>query len=312
MTFEWRPLRESDAAAWARLMAAIAGADGDEDASHASEAEVGESFGDPYRDYEDGSAGIFDGRELIGYGVLTSRPVAEPRHEMRFSGGVHPSFRGKGLGGELLDWAERAARPLHTERFPGRPLSLQSGCVSANTAAVVLHEAHGYQWVRAFQVMFRDLSSPIAQAGLADGLRAEEFTAQRSEDARLVRNEAFRDHWGSTEVPAESWARMRSAGSFRPAYSFVVYEGSEPLGMLISHDHGSDLYIALIGTRTAGRKRGIGTALLSRVLTRAKADGYATASLSVDADSLTGAVGLYERIGFTTKISWSVYDKPLI
>jgi mycothiol synthase len=310
MTFEWRPLRESDASAWADLMAVVAEADGDEEDT--DETEVRESFGDPYRDYEDGSAGIFDGPALIGYGVLTSRPAAEPRHEMRHSGGVHPSFRGKGLGGELLDWAERAARPLHTERFPGRPLSLQSGCVSGNTAAAALHEAHGYQWVRAFQVMFRDLSSPIAPAGFADGLRAEEFTAQRSEDARMVRNEAFRDHWGSTEVPAESWARMRSAGSFRSAYSFVVYEGSEPLGMLISHDHGSDLYIALVGTRAAGRKRGIATALLSQVLARAKADGYATASLSVDAGSLTGAVGLYERVGFTTRVSWSVYDKPLI
>lgn len=310
MTFQWRPLRESDASAWAELMAIVAKADGDEEDE--DETAVVESFGDPYRDYEYGSVGVFDGTALIGYGVLTSRPVAEPRHEMRHSGGVHPSFRGKGIGGELLDWAESTARPLHTERFPGRPLSLQSGCVSGNMAAVALHEARGYQPVRVFQVMIRDLSAPIAEAELADELRAEEFTAQRSEDARLVRNEAFRDHWGSIAVPAESWARMRSASSFRSGFSFVVYEGADPLGMLISHDHGPDLYIALVGTRAAGRKRGIATALVSMALTRAKAAGHATASLSVDADSLTGAVGVYERLGFTTKLSWTVFDKQLM
>ncbi len=30
-----------------------------------------------------------------------------PVHDMRHEGGVHPSYRGRGLGGELLDWAEK-------------------------------------------------------------------------------------------------------------------------------------------------------------------------------------------------------------
>lgn len=309
MTFEWRPLRESDAAAWARLMAIIALADGGEKTE--DETAIEESFGDPYRDFENGSVGIFDGGSLIGYGVLTSRPVADPRHDMRYAGGVHPSFRNKGLGSELLDWAESAARPLHTERFPGRPLGLHSGCESGNAAAADLHAAHGFQPVRVFQTMTRDLSAPVTEAGLPSGLRAEEFTARRSEDARLVRNEAFRDHWGSTETTAESWARMRSASAFRPAYSFVVYEGAEPVGTLLSMDHGRDLYIALVGTRAAGRKRGIATALLSRVLAQAKAGGFETASLSVDTASRSGAVAIYERAGFRPAWSRTVFDKPV-
>jgi hypothetical protein len=36
------------------------------------------------------------------------------------------------------------------------------------------------------------------------------------------------------------------------------------------------------------------------------------ASLSVDSGSPTGAVGLYERVGFTTQDTWIVARKSLI
>jgi ribosomal protein S18 acetylase RimI-like enzyme len=43
----------------------------------------------------------------------------------------------------------------------------------------------------------------------------------------------------------------------------------------------------------------------------AKAAGFATASLGVDAGSPTGAVGLYQRIGFTVTDTWIAERKPL-
>ena len=73
-----------------------------------------------------------------------------------------------------------------------------------------------------------------------------------------------------------------------------------------------DLHIALVGTRAAGRKRGIATALLMTAMSAARADGYDQASLGVDADSLTGAVRLYERVGFTVDQTWIAYRKRLI
>ena len=41
------------------------------------------------------------------------------------------------------------------------------------------------------------------------------------------------------------------------------------------------------------------------------AAGYDQASLGVDADSLTGAVRLYENVGFTVALTWTVYRKRL-
>jgi ribosomal protein S18 acetylase RimI-like enzyme len=150
----------------------------------------------------------------------------------------------------------------------------------------------------------------VAIAGYAPGL---------AEHARLIRNESFRDHWGSIETSAESWAYFLASSAFRPGLSFLAYQGSEPLGMLIGQEYEAyhertgrrDLHIALVGTRAAGRKRGIATALLLTAMSAARANGYDRASLGVDADSLTGAVRLYERAGFTVAHTWTAYRKQL-
>ena len=317
MAFDRRPLAPGDAGDWAALLTAIQHADKSDD--YPSEQDLQEAFGQPDQDFARGSMAIYDGRTMVGYGVLTCRSVAEPVHNMRHEGGVHPSYRGRGFGGELLDWAEQTAVPLHDERFPGRPLSLSSGCLSRNADAVALHEQRGYQPVRWFHSMTRDLSAAIPAAMIPAGVEISGYAPERAEHALLVRNESFRDHWESTETSTQSWARFLASPAFRPGLSFLAYEGSEPLGMLISREHDAynratghrDLHIALVGTRAAGRKRGIATALLMTAMSAARAEGYDQASLGVDADSLTGAVRLYERAGFTVALTWTAYRKQL-
>jgi len=317
MGYDRQPLTPGDAKAWAALLNAIQDADAGDD--YTSEQDLLEGFSRPDQEFATGSIAIYDGSTMVGYGVLTRRTVADPVHDMRHEGGVHPSYRGRGLGGELLDWAEKAAVPLHNDRFPGRPLSLSSGCLSSNAGAVALHEQRGYQPVRWFHSMVRDLSAAIPQAVILPGVQVTGYTPDMADHARLVRNEAFRDHWDSTETSAEAWAYFLATSAFRPAYSFLAYAGSEPIGMVISCEYDAyqartgrrELYIALVGTRAAGRKRGIATALLITAMSAACAAGYDQASLGVDADSLTGAVRLYENVGFTVALTWTVYRKRL-
>ena len=71
-----------------------------------------------------------------------------------------------------------------------------------------------------------------------------------------------------------------------------------------------DLYVPPVGTGRAGRRRGIACALVTRALRTARADGFDTATLDVDADSATGALNLYERIGFAVHDTWIVHTKP--
>ncbi len=126
--------------------------------------------------------------------------------------------------------------------------------------------------------MTRDLSAALPELPVPDGVEVVGFTAERSQDARLVRNESFRDHWGSTETTAEGWANSLSSRAFRPALSFLADAGQEPLGIVLGHEYDAhtettgqrDLYIPVVGTRRAGRGRGIAAALLARALAEAR------------------------------------------
>jgi mycothiol synthase len=317
VSFRRRPIAVADARDWVALLTAIEDADGG--GEYVGEGDLRDRFANPDQDYPRGSIAIYDGAAMVGYGVLNCRGSADPVHDMRHEGGVHPSYRGRGLGAGLLAWAEQAAVPLHHDRYPGRPLTLSSGCLSSSAEAVALHEGRGYQASRWFHSMLRDLSAPLPPAAVPEGVRIVGYRPEMAEHARLVRNESFRDHWGSTEVTAEHWAYLMARDAFRPGLSFLAYEGPEPLGMLVSREHEAyrdktglrDMHIAQVGTRVAGRKRGIATALLATALSAARAGGYDQASLDVDADSLTGAVRLYERVGFTVANTWVAYKKQL-
>jgi ribosomal protein S18 acetylase RimI-like enzyme len=76
-----------------------------------------------------------------------------------------------------------------------------------------------------------------------------------------------------------AWYRL--FGRDRPGYGFVDEQTPE-------------LAIAVVPN---ARGKGVGTALLSALLERARADGYPAISLSVD-PSNAGAIELYERYGF--------------
>ena len=316
--FSWRPIEPGDVGEWAVMLAAVDEADSDPE--HVGEQDLRELFELPDCDFADGSIAAYDGSTMAACAILMARSSADPVHNLRFNAAVHPAYRRRGLGGQVLDWVEKAAVPMHEKRHPGRPLTLHGGSSKGNAGEDALFAARGYRPVRWWYVMRMDLSAAPPAAAVPDGVQITGFTAAASEDARLVRNEAFQDHWGSTETTAETWAHYTSQESFRPAFSYLAYLGGEPVGVLISYEMDAatkvtgtrDLHIGIVGTRRAGRNRGIASALLTRALAAGQAAGFSTSSLFVDGDSLTGAVALYERVGYAVEHTSITQAKELI
>lgn len=114
---------------------------------------------------------------------------------------------------------------------------------------------------------------------------------------------------------------MRSVGSrsFRGGQSYVVLDGETVAAYVNCFEWEADteatgireLYIGQVGTRRAYRGRGLARATLAKVLAEAAQAGYERASLGVDADNPTGALGLYENLGFTTHQKFVSYQLPI-
>jgi mycothiol synthase len=307
--FSWRPIDPSQVSAWSGLLSAVQAADDDDEIL--GEEDLAEEFDDPRLDFARGSLAVFDGDSMVGFTMLQPRSEqavtgADPLYQMRQWGRVHPKYRGLGIGTRLLEWAEQAAIALHSQRFPGQPLSLVGGNLAKVTDAIELLQAAGYQQARWFHSMCRDLTRPIPDAPVPDEVRIVGYEPGMSADALVVRNESFRDHWGSNELDEETWAHHLRSRALRPHLTFLAYLGDKPVGLILSQEYDAynevkglrDVYIATVGVRRIARNRGVATALLAEVMLAASKDGYVTASLGVDADSPTGALGVYERLGF--------------
>ena len=309
----WRPIKPGDVPEWMAMLVAVREADGYPD--HVGEQDLLGLFDLPDCDFGVGSIAAFDASRMVASSFLVTRPAADPAHQLRFEGAVHPAYRRRGLGGQVLEWVEQAAIPVHEKRHPGRPLTLGGRSQSGNAGHDALFAARDYRPVRWWHTMRMDLSAAPPAGPVPAGIEIAGYTPAMLEEARQVRNEAFEDHWGSTEITAESWAHQLRRESFRPEFSYVAYAGGQAVGVVISHEHEMetrDLYIDTVGTRRAGRNRGVASALLSRALADGQAAGFGTSSLLVDGNSLTGAVGLYQRIGYTVDRTSITQAKDLI
>ncbi|WP_146211251.1 GNAT family N-acetyltransferase [Quadrisphaera granulorum] len=309
----WRPLRERDLTRWHTLTQAIEAVDAP--AERYTEDDLRDellagSWKDPA--HRSIAAEDADGA-LVAFGLVDVRPGDVSTVRASLWGGVHPDHRGRGLGRELLTWQCRVGRQLIAAAHGSAPgeLVLHSDERLADRSA--LARAAGFSVRRYHLVMRRLLSgagaSPVPQVDLPDGYRMVPWSPDLDEQVRLAHNEAFADHRGSEPRSREDWQRWVSGHrDARTDWSFVVLtDGPDPevaaytVAFAFEQDWVDGVkegWTGLLGTRRAHRRRGVGAALLAASLRAFQAAGMDAAGLDVDRENPSGALGLYERLGY--------------
>lgn len=248
---------------------------------------------------------------VLAWGMTSLGPGQETRVQSYALGGVHPEWRGRGIGRELLGWQIARSRQqlASTDKaLPGWTLSYQE---ESNTGAVALAQRLGMRLERYFTSMERTISDPIPDIELPDGVSVVPFTSDLAEATRLARNDSFRDHWGSQPTLEERWRQFTEGEEFRPDLSWLAVE-EDPDGrrrvvaLALSTVNEDDWavqgfssgYVALIGVVRDRRGRRLAPACIAALL-RSYADaGLERAILDVDTASPTGANTLYSGMGF--------------
>jgi ribosomal protein S18 acetylase RimI-like enzyme len=315
----WRPLSPADVPALTELMAAVEAVD--RTGEHHSADDVADLLTDPELDLVDGTVGVWDGDLLVAHGIVRTRRAATAEHRVWLRGSVRPRHRGAGVGAALLDRLVRSAALLHGRLHGDLPLVLDVTAAESTEATIALVRRAGFAPRRWFFDMRADLSRPPAPVAEPDGLRLVPYSRDRDEEVRLVRNAAFADHWGTADATPEGWAQHYTGGtSFEPDLSLLAVDAANAVvGFVLSRHYEADtaargvreLWIADLGTLREHRGRGVASALLNRAMTGGFAAGFRSAGLSVDAANPTGALGVYERAGFTVDTRWVTHSLPV-
>lgn len=302
----WRPLTLDDTAAYVRLQEEARVADAGEEVM--TEEVARHELTDPTCPVATNTLALALQDGSLAASIMVHERLHGIDSRRVFLWGVtHPAHRGRGIGSAILAWALARA----DEILAGQPAELvrvvEAFKEVRQADAVALHEAAGFQPARWYVDMRRDLREPLPEMPDLGGLRLEPYLPALAERVRLAHNEAFADHWGSEPLTPEMWGRdFLGDPFFRGDLSFVALDGEEIAGYTVNYVSESDWeatgvregWVGQLGVRRPWRRRGLATALLVRSMEAFRAAGLEAATLGVDAENPTGALGVYERAGF--------------
>lgn len=313
-----RPIDKGDVAAWAVLYAAVEAAEDNGENYDADD--LLEELDDPDLDLAADTLALWSGDQIVGSAVVGCHPGAVETDRVSIGGFVHPDWRRRGLGRRLVAWGAERALVVHRERNPDVPGVLQLGGNVRTPGIAELAAEFGMKPTRYFFNMECDLAQSIPAVTEPEGLRLVPFDPKWDEATRVAHNTAFLDHWGSNPRGEALWKQwVTGARAFRGPMSWLALDGDEVVSYALGYEYVADteatgirdLYVGQVGTLREYRGRGLARTVLASALAAAKADGFQRASLGVDAENPTGALGLYERLGFVTKRKFVAYNKPM-
>jgi ribosomal protein S18 acetylase RimI-like enzyme len=180
-------------------------------------------------------------------------------------------------------------------------------------------ERTGYEPIRHFfEMLKRDVDS-TAEDALPAGLELRpviDGDMRRIFDAEA---EAFRDHWGHREWSDEIFAELVSDPDLDTSLWRVAWDGDEVAGVVTTFVFAEEnatlglsrAWLAHVSVRRPWRRRGLASALILSACVGLRERGIAEAALGVDSANLTGALGLYENLGFAVARRATTYRRAL-
>lgn len=239
--------------------------------------------------------------------------------EFRLGGAVDPEWRKRGIGTALLADNERRARALAATHLTDRPLAFGAFSGEHQAGAIAMLLGAGYREVRYFFDMERPTLDEVPEVPLPDGIEVRPITPDLYRRVWAADVEAFRDHWGGFDTSDAALQRYLDAPDNDPSLWVIAFDGDEIAGGVINTIYAEENralgkrrgWLDSVFTRRPWRRRGLARALIARSLVVLRDRGMTSAMLGVDAENPSGALGLYESVGFATVKRFTAWRKPM-
>jgi mycothiol synthase len=267
-----------------------------------------------------------DPRRDIVLAAVDGRPVAYgiAMREMQddvavyYTGGrVRPEFRRRGIGRSLLRRNESRLRDIAAEHKEDVTRAFGSWSIDDEGGAAALLRSEGYEPVRYGFGMIRATLDDLPESSVPDGLAIRPVRAADHRAIFDADNEAFRDSWGHGEATDEDFIAMFARPDLATSLWRVAWDGSDVAGSVmveIARTENEALgirrgWLHRVSVRRRWRRRGLATALIVAALAGLREAGMDEAMLGVDSENESGALGLYESLGFVTRERATTYRK---
>jgi ribosomal protein S18 acetylase RimI-like enzyme len=243
--------------------------------------------------------------EVIGYNRVWWDRQEDSVYTYGVVGFLRPDWRRKRIGSAMLRHAEARLRQIAATHEPG-PRFFQTGANDSEQGLQALLESQGYQPARYFVEMTRDINEPLPDAPMPPGLEvhpADESMLRQVYEAHM---DAFRDHWGFTEETFEEFSHWKEDPDFNPSLWKIGWDGDQIAGMVLNFiDEAENAeynrkrgYTEGISTRRPWRKIGLARSLLVQSIAMFREMGMAETALGVDTENPSGALKLYQSVGY--------------
>lgn len=264
---------------------------------------------------------------------INDQPVAYGRVEWNIDGEgkwigfqiafSHPDFRRKGIGAVMLRYFEEHLHQILQNLLAegvikkDTPRYYEGFTSDTEIGKEAIFKEAGYSPVRFSFSMVRPLSDPVEITPMPAGLEIRKVQPDQYRQLWEADQEAFQDHWGFVEGTEQDYQRWLKDPLNDPNLWRVAWDGDQVAGMMLNflNEKENEEYDRLrgwtenISVRRPWRRRGLARALLTRSLQMFKDMDMDHAALGVDTQNPTGALNLYESVGFREEKRYTVYWK---
>jgi GNAT superfamily N-acetyltransferase len=230
-----------------------------------------------------------------------------------------PEWRGRGLREAMLRWADARRARIASAQPGSGPRYLQTMVAEPEAERIAALEAGGYRPARWFFEMLRQGLDDVPDRPLPPGIEVRPATPDHYRAVLMAAMEAFTEEWDGVEPSEERLEGWLASPLTDPSLWQVAWDGDTVVGTVLPFINREENarysrrwgYTESIMVREGYRGRGIAKALIARALVAVRERGMEAANLGVDSENRSGALRLYEGMGYRPYRRWVIYRKPL-
>jgi len=221
---------------------------------------------------------------------------------------IRKDWQDKGIEKIMIEWLEAQANLNYQNQHRGEKALLSTAVYDYKSALIQLVSGLGYQTIRYFNDMKRDLND-LPQAELPDGIIIKPALPSQFRQVWDADVEAFKDHWGYI-IPEEEEYQLwlKDKNYFQPQLWQIAWDGDQIAGMVWNYINIQENeeknrnrgYTEAISVRRPWRGRGIAKALICRSMQMMKLLNMDEVALGVDSENPSHATKLYTDLGYQT------------